>query len=74
MTQRYTPDEASGGYVECDECGHPIEDHLPRGCSVAIDGQACACTQRWTKAEIRKARVSNGLPAQWSTFGAPGRF
>jgi hypothetical protein len=43
------------GYVECDECGHAIETHTPKGCS------RCPCVERWTRDKIRAARREAGL-------------
>jgi hypothetical protein len=46
------------GYVECGECGHPIEQHDTDGCDIG-------CTERWSRAEIRRVRLREGLPARW---------
>lgn len=50
------------GYVECTECGHPIEQHSTQACL------GCTCSVRWTKQEIIKVRKANGLPAKWSRY------
>jgi hypothetical protein len=55
------------GFVECSECGHPIEQHDPKGCRLA--GDECTCTEKWTQLQIRAARESYGLPA--SQEGTP---
>lgn len=49
------------GHVECDECGHPIEDHSRKGCTLT----ECGCTDPWTKTEIRAARKREGLTATY---------
>ena len=60
------PDVVSGGYVECDNCGHPVENHDTKGCTYEFDGIPCGCAMRWTLKEIRAVRKLNGLPARWS--------
>lgn len=60
-----TPQPERDGYVECDECGHPIEEHDTKGCQTALD-EPCPCPDRYTKAEIRAIRVRNSLPARWT--------
>lgn len=47
------------GYVECTECGHPIEQHGTEGCTV------CFCGVVWTVAEIKRTRRREGLPGEW---------
>lgn len=47
-------------YIECTECGHPLERHGLQGCDWQADG--CSCTARWTKHEIRAQRKAAGLP------------
>jgi hypothetical protein len=47
------------GYIECDECGHPVEAHVG-GCN-EVDG--CLCSQRWTVRAIQAIRMREGLPA-----------
>jgi hypothetical protein len=49
------------GYVECGECGHPIEQHDTDGCDIT----ECGCTEKWSRAEIRRVRLREGLPARW---------
>jgi len=48
---------AGNSYVECDSCGHPIEDHNRGGCREP----ECVCAVAWTAAEIRRVRKSEGL-------------
>lgn len=58
------PQGEGNNYVECTECGHPIEEHGLGGCEVDRD-ERCSCPTRWTKAQIREARVADGLPASY---------
>lgn len=51
------------GYVECAECGHPIEQHDTDGCQ-AVDG--CRCPVRLTKTEIVSIRRRYGLPGRFN--------
>ncbi len=54
------------GYIECSECGHPIEQHDKKGCVVCRDaGAPSPCTETWTKTEIRNRRIWDGLPPRW---------
>jgi len=57
-----TRDDLAIGYVECAECGHPIETH-PKGCASQVDG--CPCTETFTQADVRRLRRSAGLPVRW---------
>lgn len=58
-------DDLAGGYVECTECGHPIENHGARtGCD-DIGGE-CPCNVDWTRDDIRRVRREEGLPARWN--------
>jgi hypothetical protein len=50
------------GYVECSECGHPVEQHDVDGCDVCQTG-GTNCPTKWTKAQIRDLRRREGLPA-----------
>lgn len=58
------------GYVECSECGHPVEQHDTEGCGVCRTGAELLgtlnCPTTWTKAEIRDLRRREGLPAAYS--------
>jgi hypothetical protein len=72
-------DDISAGFIECDECGHYIEDHETSGCQHTDPGdygpERCACRARWTVREIQAYRRAAGLPAgdrrSWS-YGSPG--
>lgn len=55
------------GYVECTECGHPLEQHGTAGCLALGWQPTCRCPTRWTKAAIAEARQREGLPGRWST-------
>lgn len=50
------------GYVECTECGHPIEQHDMASC-YSVPG--CQCPYTWTQHAIRQYRIELGLPARW---------
>lgn len=50
-------------YVECDECGHPLERHTTAGCD-AVGGE-CPCRARWTVREIGEARRAAGLTVKF---------
>jgi hypothetical protein len=52
------------GYVECGDCGHEIEQHDTGGCAAL--GAECTCLEGWTKEEIRRVRLREGLPADWN--------
>lgn len=54
------------GYVECSECGHPVEQHDTKGCELCRDGGISNCPTAWTKAQIRGLRRREGLPARYS--------
>jgi RNA polymerase-binding transcription factor DksA len=54
-----TRDDLSGGYVECSDCGHPIEIHRPY-CQPELD-RPCPCLTLFTAAEIRTIRKREGL-------------
>jgi hypothetical protein len=58
------------GYVECAECGHPVEQHDTGGCDPCRQGGVSLCLVKWTKTEIRNLRRREGLPAAYS----PGHF
>lgn len=60
----------SDNYVECDECGHPIEVHDRAGCHST--GSECTCRAGWTVAEIRRARREAGLPARYHLYDIGG--
>jgi len=51
-------------YVECSECGHPLERHGLGGC----DGEECPCRVRWTVREIQEARRAEGLPIKYKAW------
>ena len=52
------------GYVECSECGHPIERHTGDGCAVCVDaGQPCPAV--WSTGDVQTYRRSLGLPGKW---------
>lgn len=56
--------EETERYVECAECGHPIEQTGADGECVAVPG--CPCPIRWSTAAIKAARQRVGLPARYS--------
>lgn len=64
------PDTDGANYVECTECGHPLERHGLAGCE-AMDGidrndpDGCSCTTRWTVKAIMAIRRDHGLPGNW---------
>jgi hypothetical protein len=66
-----TPDSDSDhtDYVQCEECGCPVEGHDRNGCRNL--GGECACRVPWTAAEIKAARREAGLPARWLAQNAP---
>jgi len=54
------------GYVECSDCGHPLEySHNTRGCETCRGDGGVNCPTRWTKAQIRAVRRREGLPAAY---------
>lgn len=57
-------DDAAIGYVECAECGQPIELHTLQGLG--------ACTERWTRAEITEVRKRRGLPSRFNKLELAG--
>lgn len=59
MTRKRASRPLTDGYVECDECGHPIETHDTAGCH-EVDG--CPCPVTLTAREIADIRVREGLP------------
>lgn len=61
-------DYDGGDYIDCTECGHPIEDHRPDGCHTLDDrddADPCTCTARWTIKAIQAFRRSYSLPGEW---------
>jgi hypothetical protein len=52
--------ENHDGYVECDSCGHPIEDHNKSGCD-----ECDTCKVSWTRAEVSRVRRESGLPGRF---------
>lgn len=49
-------------YVECVECGHPVEKHpWGQGC---INGD-CTCDERFTVSEVLNLRRAKGLPLRY---------
>ena len=53
-------------YVECSECGHPLERHSIKGCDWQTDG--CTCRARWTVREIQAQRREAGLPVKFKSW------
>lgn len=53
------------GYVECDECGHPLEDHGAAGCQALPKVEPCSCPVRITAREIEDIRAREGLPRKY---------
>jgi hypothetical protein len=49
-------------YVECNECGHPLERHTTKGCD------HCECGTSWTVKEIQQARKDAGLPVKFKAY------
>jgi hypothetical protein len=64
-----TRDADHNDYVQCEECGCPVEGHGRNGCTNL--GGECPCRVPWTAAEIRTARREAGLPARWLSQFAP---
>lgn len=56
-------DDLAIGYVECTECGHPIENHTAGNGCAELGGE-CPCTENWTRAEVAQVRKREGLPAR----------
>lgn len=54
-------------YVECDECGDPIEIHGPKGCTRRFADAACTCPAAFTRADVTRLRREAGLPAKYDT-------
>ena len=57
-----------GAYVDCTECGDPVEGHDREGCHAhdgRTDADPCNCPARWTVKEIMALRRSYGLPGEW---------
>lgn len=50
------------GYVECGECGAPIEQHNKNGSTLPDS----TCKEKWTKKEIVRVRIREGLPGRWN--------
>jgi hypothetical protein len=63
MTRIPISQPLTDGYVECDECGHPIEEHTTRGCQTILD-EPCPCPDRYTQAQIRAIRKREGLSSR----------
>lgn len=57
------PGDGMDHYIECSECGHPIERHI-EGC----DMEGCSCTERWDVPGVSYVRRKAGLAGTW----APG--
>lgn len=53
-----------GAYIDCTECGHPVESHSPDGCRAGYGGP-CGCSARWTIKAIKALRRRHGLPGEW---------
>lgn len=51
-------------YVECAECGHPLERHTPSGCDI----EGCICREGWTQQAIQTQRKAIGLPASFRSY------
>lgn len=66
MSGRATADADSASYVECAECGHPLEQHGLKGCNWQSDG--CGCATRWTVKEIMAQRRAVGLPGTFHSW------
>lgn len=60
-----TPWGDGNDYVECVECGHPLESHRRTGCEAPGDAR-CGCPTRWTVREVEAARAREGLPRRWN--------
>jgi hypothetical protein len=62
ITRRERDEAQAAGYVECSECGHPIEKHDTHGCPWSFDDYRCPCTEKLTIIEINVIRKDYGLP------------
>jgi len=62
MPRKHDSQPLTDGYVECDECGHPIEAHDMTGCH-EVDG--CPCPVTFATREVEDIRVREGLPRKW---------
>jgi len=61
-------DSDATDYVECSNCGHPVETHDMTGCARYWE-EPCPCKISWRKSEIRNYRKSQGLPATSVKWG-----
>lgn len=52
------------GYVECAECGHPLERHTMAGC----DLEGCSCAAKWSYRRISEQRRAAGLPVSFERW------
>ena len=59
-------DAAHTAYVECSECGHPLERHHMTGCDWQSEG--CTCTAAWSYKRISEQRRSAGLPVSFERW------
>ncbi len=55
---RSQDDDLAIGYVQCEECGRPIEAHTSKGLE--------DCPERWTHAEVVQIRKMRGLPGKYN--------
>lgn len=53
-------------YIECAECGHPLERHSTAGCDFQDEG--CTCRDRWTVREVERLRREAGLTVKFKRW------
>jgi hypothetical protein len=61
ISRREREEAQAAGYVECSECGHPVEEHDNDGCSHVDDDYDCPCDERLTISDIDRIRADYGL-------------
>ncbi len=63
-----TPDTDADhtAYVECSECGHPLERHTIYGCEALVE--PCGCTASWSIKRISEQRRAAGLPVSFERW------
>jgi hypothetical protein len=61
-----TPQDEGNDYVECAECGHPLERHTMKGCDSQAEG--CPCREAWSYRRISEERRTAGLPVSFERW------
>lgn len=63
-------DSDFAGYVECSECGHPLERHTMAGCDWRADedGNGCGCTVAWSVRRIGEERRAAGMSGSFKRW------